>query len=87
MILTTQIVQIGKDVRVLVSTALWITPETKTNGRLVVPKRLEIFTIGSCLQKDFFVCKKPVVSKFNLVFLIRIKEVEFSINFKYCIFL
>ena len=86
MILTTQIVQIGKDVRVLVSTALWITPETKTNGRLVVPKRLEIFTIGSCLQKDSFACKKPVVSKFNLVFLITIK-VEFSINFKYCIFL
>ena len=62
MILTIQIVQIGKDVRVLASTASWITPGMKTNGRLVVPKRLEIFTTGSCQRKDFSACKKAAVS-------------------------
>ena len=62
MILTIQIVLIGKDVRVLASTASWTTPGMKTNGRLVVPKRLEISTTGSCLRKDFSACKKAAVS-------------------------
>ena len=62
MILIIQIAQIGKDVRVLASTASWTTPGMKTNGRLVVPKRLEIFTIESCLRKDFSACKKTAVS-------------------------